>query len=90
MGTIAIAVDGNHVFNWQGDVAEAKHIIEEFPRGAHHVGMTPDPWGEHDFGSFKILDTVYYWKIDCAFISFSSLLRSTFQLRSKIFHDPSP
>jgi hypothetical protein len=64
MGTIAIAVDGNHVFNWQGDVAEAKHIIEEFPRGAHHVGMTPDPWGEHDFGSFKILDTVYYWKIE--------------------------
>jgi hypothetical protein len=50
MGTIAIAVDGNHVFNWQGDEAEAKHIIEEFPRGAHHVGMTPDELSDEGIG----------------------------------------
>jgi hypothetical protein len=50
MGTIAIAVDGNHVFNWQGDEAEAKHIIEEFPRGAHHVGMTPEELSDEGIG----------------------------------------
>jgi hypothetical protein len=50
MGTIAIAVDGNHVFNSQGDEAEAKHIIEELPRGAYHVGMTPEELSDEGIG----------------------------------------
>jgi hypothetical protein len=50
MGTIAIAVDGEQVFNWQGDEAEAKHILEQFPRGAHHVGMTPEELSDEGIG----------------------------------------
>lgn len=50
MGTIDIAVDGEHVFNWQGDEAEAKHILEQFPRGAHHVGMKPEELCDEGIG----------------------------------------
>ena len=30
MGTIAIAVDGKQVFNWQGDEVEAEQILRDF------------------------------------------------------------
>ena len=42
MGTIAIAVDGKQVFNWQGDEVEAEQILRDFRRAARHVGLTPE------------------------------------------------
>ena len=47
MGTIAIAVDGKQVFNWQGDEVEAKQILKDFRRAARHAGLTPEEFSDN-------------------------------------------
>src|SRR5258708_40037174 len=41
MGTITVAIDGESIFTWDGDEAVVKQVLEDFPRGAVSVGMTP-------------------------------------------------
>jgi hypothetical protein len=41
MSTIAIAVNGEPLFNWEGDEAAAQHILEAFPQGARASGQVP-------------------------------------------------
>jgi hypothetical protein len=45
MGTIAVSVDGDPIFNWQGDEAAITQLMEAFPSAAEHVGLTPNKFG---------------------------------------------
>jgi hypothetical protein len=42
MSTMKIAVDGELIFNWDGDEAAVQNILERFPHGARSVGVTPE------------------------------------------------
>ena len=43
---------------------EAKHAIIEAVRTFSTFTKGNDPWGEHDFGAFKIESNSVFWKID--------------------------
>jgi hypothetical protein len=46
MGTIAVSVDGDPIFNWQGDEAAITQLMEAFPSAAEHVGLTPNKFAQ--------------------------------------------
>jgi hypothetical protein len=41
MSIIKIALDGKPLFNWEGDESKLRNIQENLPRGAAHVGLSP-------------------------------------------------
>jgi hypothetical protein len=46
MGTIAVSVDGDPIFNWQGDEAAITQLMEAFPSAAERVGLTPNKFAQ--------------------------------------------
>jgi hypothetical protein len=46
VSTIKIAADGKPLFAWDGDKVAVEHILEKFPVGARHVGMTAQQFSD--------------------------------------------